>query len=1020
MSRIFRDANLDVLNVSTLAKLPVEQVSLNPKTFPVQGSLAYDTLTENVYFGDGKEWKAINKEASCDDPILIHEDEINAASALSVNGYVISQPGTYVLCENVLWQNPLNVTGSSGHYAITIASDNVVLDLGGYAIRQANTTPGPATRAGVPGTGEPAIVPNTGLPNPANANNFAIQISANVQDIVLKNGILTNLSGGGIIGRGGIKNLEIDGFIMNNCSYNGAEFIDRGALFGFRDYWSVALFLYGGSTTGNTNLNPANRASVNPLTAVTIRNITFNGTGYLGGTSKAPVQFVPNYNPTVTPQQPWNGDISAMWIDTVNSLVIEDIVANDTYADHEAFVLGTNSCQYQQLRRWTTNRVISHSLNKGAWCFNTDSVDIEDIVVNGLNMQYVRDCARGGYPFGAEQDAGSEGLKIAGSNTNVIAQRINFTDTQSVTSPDLQSIRLAPVNITSAVFSPQGPYNFPIITITVTAPPSMPFVAGESVLLNGTNGYDIFLIGNYYGNVILKVNSPTSFDIWNPRYRVVAPLISTPVAIVTGSIGPASNVLTVTAVSSGTLAIGQFISGVGITYGTTITAFGTGVGGIGTYTVSSVQTVASTTIFADPPFTVGTSTVTLSKVVAAFNITNVVAGAGSATFTLAGGVDTYAVGRAVLVSGVTVNATTTTGTPANAVLNGYFSVTGSAAGSFTIAITGTLTVASVATTGKVTGGFLVPNAHATAWVNHTVGNQLIENIDVAGVFCDMALDVTAPKAYSSGFDMYQVSDTVNTNCSITGVRGLFGKIAAISIQNTVPVPTSNHAFINCNFRKILNQGFACVPNNLPATEADQLAAGVLVEVLNPALRKHRFINCIIDDVTATGAVTAYGMYLNGLQMLVKNCTFTQCKSGAIKDVLAGNDNTYAGNFASLCGAQSYVNFSLVNQGTIQDWPLATGPRAPGQVLSVSIANGGIGYTNGDILTLHGGNGGGQLTATVTAGVVTSVSLLNNGFNYSVSSALVTTGGTGTGCTLNITSVSNNINPVLANVDRHNP
>jgi hypothetical protein len=60
--------------------------------------------------------------------------------------------------------------------------------------------------------------------------------------------------------------------------------------------------------------------------------------------------------------------------------------------------------------------------------------------------------------------------------------------------------------------------------------------------------------------------------------------------------------LTVTAINSGAIALGQFISGTGITSGTQITGFGTGAGGnvneIGTYTVNISQTAASTTISA--------------------------------------------------------------------------------------------------------------------------------------------------------------------------------------------------------------------------------------------------------------------------------------------------------------------------------------------------------------------------------------------------------------------------------------
>jgi len=49
-----------------------------------------------------------------------------------------------------------------------------------------------------------------------------------------------------------------------------------------------------------------------------------------------------------------------------------------------------------------------------------------------------------------------------------------------------------------------------------------------------------------------------------------------------------SNILEVTAVSEGSLAIGQYISGTSVPYGTKITAFGTGSGSTGTYTIDGV------------------------------------------------------------------------------------------------------------------------------------------------------------------------------------------------------------------------------------------------------------------------------------------------------------------------------------------------------------------------------------------------------------------------------------------------
>jgi hypothetical protein len=64
----------------------------------------------------------------------------------------------------------------------------------------------------------------------------------------------------------------------------------------------------------------------------------------------------------------------------------------------------------------------------------------------------------------------------------------------------------------------------------------------------------------------------------------------------TGSIS--GTTLTVASVAYGSVVVGQTISGTGVTGGTKITAYGTGTGGAGTYTVSASQTVSSTTITA--------------------------------------------------------------------------------------------------------------------------------------------------------------------------------------------------------------------------------------------------------------------------------------------------------------------------------------------------------------------------------------------------------------------------------------
>ncbi len=120
--------------------------------------------------------------------------------------------------------------------------------------------------------------------------------------------------------------------------------------------------------------------------------------------------------------------------------------------------------------------------------------------------------------------------------------------------------------------------------------------------------------------------------------RVVGRNISSPTlagtgASVTGAI--AGTTLTVTAVASGALYVGQVITGSGVTASTTITAFGTGTGGAGTYTVSISQTVASTAITATGPTYVLNTDFTLLN--ARMGFLAIVAGSALATHVAAAG-----------------------------------------------------------------------------------------------------------------------------------------------------------------------------------------------------------------------------------------------------------------------------------------------------------------------------------------------------------------------------------------------
>jgi hypothetical protein len=127
-------------------------------------------------------------------------------------------------------------------------------------------------------------------------------------------------------------------------------------------------------------------------------------------------------------------------------------------------------------------------------------------------------------------------------------------------------------------------------TLTVTAITNGTIAAGQS----------LFGVGVTAETVITALGTGTggigTYTINLSQTLTSRQMNSTTVgAQVTGSIS--TTTLTVTAVTSGTLYVGQTIQGTGVTALTIITALGTGTGGAGTYTVSTSQTVTSTTLY---------------------------------------------------------------------------------------------------------------------------------------------------------------------------------------------------------------------------------------------------------------------------------------------------------------------------------------------------------------------------------------------------------------------------------------
>ncbi len=106
--------------------------------------------------------------------------------------------------------------------------------------------------------------------------------------------------------------------------------------------------------------------------------------------------------------------------------------------------------------------------------------------------------------------------------------------------------------------------------------------------------YDVNFIqttGGYFNGAVLKSTNQTF--LWQSSVDNNLSNPDSTNATATGSIS--GTVLTLTAVT-GTIFVGQIISGSGVTSGTQIISFGTGTGGTGTYNVQTSQTVSSTAL----------------------------------------------------------------------------------------------------------------------------------------------------------------------------------------------------------------------------------------------------------------------------------------------------------------------------------------------------------------------------------------------------------------------------------------
>ena len=437
-------------------------------------------------------------------------------------------------------------------------------------------------------------------------------------------------------------------------------------------------------------------------------------------------------------------------------------------------------------------------------------------------------------------------------------------------------------------------------------------------------------------------------------------------ASVTASIS--GTVMTVSAVTSGALVVGQTIFGTGVTDNTTITSFGTGSGGVGTYNISTSQTVGSTTItaigvFRDTPLTGGSGTGATANIIILnsriFSVEIVNAGVNyavgdSLSATFAGSVNGIAT-----ISAITGGSNYTNGTYTLVPLTGG---TGTGAQG-TVVVAGN-TVTSVTITSAGTGYTVADAMSASSALLGNGINALNTGSLVGGTNYGTGTYTNVPLTGGTG-----------SNAQATIVVGAGGDVTSVTLT----------------------------ARGINYTAADNLSAAA------------SNLGGVTSGVGTLGAVTGGSNYTDGT---FTNVTLTGGTGTGARATIVVAGNTVTSATITVKGNNYTVSDTLSAAATsigsgIQTLGAITGGGAytSNGVLTLNTLVGGTLYTNGTYtnVLLTGGTGNGVVATVVVAGnTVTSVTLTQSGSGYTVadelSASAVDIGGTGSGFKINVATV----------------
>ena len=480
----------------------------------------------------------------------------------------------------------------------------------------------------------------------------------------------------------------------------------------------------------------------------------------------------------------------------------------------------------------------------------------------------------------------------------------------------------------------------------------------------------------------------------------------------TASIGPASTTMTVTAVSDGVLSVGDIISGTGVTTGTTITALGTGTGGTGTYTVSASQTVGATTITGNSnklnvtAVTGGTlyvgDTVLGTGVLSGTNIIAFGTGTGgtgvytlnfyqqinSSTLTTQSSqlnVTAVSVGKLNLGDGITG-----TGVASGTVITGFKNkFVGTASISGTTMTISAVTSGAVSVNDVVTGSGVVAGTTITALGTGTGG------VGTYTVSISQTTASTTISTYSNTIGVYSVNTsqtfasttltTQSTDLDITAVTNGVYNIGDVVSGTGVTSGTTITGFAQ-KFSGTASIGFQAT-GSISGTTLNiiGIAGGILS--VNDALVPSTVFNCTASITATTMTVTAV---FNGALSVGTFISGTGVTAGTKITALgtgAGGVGTYTVSASQTVAATTITGTDIIPGTTITGLGSGTGGTG---TYTVSTSQ-DVGFTtiNGTSLVLN-------VTAATSGALVVGDILNGTGVTPNTKVATFTTGTGGTG------------------------